>query len=368
MRLLHTSDWHLGRRFFGRSLVSDQEYVLDQMINLVRDLNPEVMVVAGDVFHQRRPSEEALALFHDTLGRLLGLGTTLVFLGGPTDDFGSLHLDARWVREAGVYLVDDATRVLSPFTFRGLRDDFDVKMWCLSYPKPGDATQGEQHPALAGHSLVEKVVQRLDPSQVNIFAGYVWTQDCGKQPELGTLIQPGGRPLEKRVLEFFEVSALGGRHQPLVLSGMNACYSGSLLCYEPDDSANSRSVTLYDIAAKNQVYIDHYPLRPRRNLRVLTGSWEELVEKGRQMRSDDLIVLRSEERNLTPEQRADLRVLSPNIVSVELPSPFEAVEQGESEQDLSPLLRSFQEFFREQAGQELTEEQLEILIDVEKKL
>jgi DNA repair protein SbcD/Mre11 len=346
--------------------VSDQEYVLDQMINLVRDLNPDVMVIAGDVFHQRRPNEETLALFHDTLNRLLNLGTIVVFLSGPTDDFRNLHLDARWVREAGIYLFDDATQVLSPLTFQGARDDFEVSAWCLPYPKGTNPGTEEQHPALLGHALVEKVVQRLNPSEVNIFLGYAWAQDSGRRPELGTLVLPGGQPLEKRLLDFFDVSALGGCHDPLVLSGPAAQYCGSLLCYEPDSASPGRSVTLYDIEAKANIHVDQYPLRPRRTLRVLRGSWEELMAQGRQLRSDDLIVLRSEEADLTPEQRADLRVLGPNIVSLELPSPL-GLETESEEMELPAMVRSFQLFAEQMTGNPLSEESLQILLGLDRE-
>lgn len=337
------------------------------MINLVRDLNPDVMVVAGDVFHQRRPDEDALGLFHDTLNRLLNLGTILIFLGGPSDDFAHLHLNAKWVRDAGVSLFDDATQVLSPLSFRGARDDFDVNAWCLPYPRGSGLGQGQQHPALLGHTLVEKVVQRLNDSEVNLFLGYGWAQDCGRPPELGTLVQPGGQPLEMRLLDFFDASALGGRHEPIVLPGGTACYSGSLLCYEPESENQGRSVTFFDIEGKNKVHMDHFPLRPRRSFRLLEGSWEELMAQGRELRTDDLIVLRSEEKDLTPAQRADLRVLGPNIVSVELPSPFEdAPEPGESE--MSTLLQTFAEFVEESTGTPLSEESLVILRELEGQL
>lgn len=366
MRLLHTSDWHLGRRFFGRSLLSDQEYVLDQMINLVRDLNPDVMAVTGDVFHQRRPTEDALALFHDTLNRLLNLGTIVVFLGGPADDFQHLHMDGRWVRDAGVYLFEDATQVLSPLTLRGARDNFEVNTWCLPFPKSTGLGKTSDHPALFSHGLVEKVVQRLNPAEVNLFLGYAWAQDAGRPEELGTLVQPGGQPLEKRLLEFFDVSALGGRHSPLSLTGVNAHYSGSLLCYEPESEEQGRLVLFYDILGKGEIKVDQYSLRPRRELKVLRGSWEELLDKGRELRSDDLIVLRSDESNLSPEQRADLRILGPNIVSVEVPSPF--AEQVEIEGDDLPfLVRLFSKFAKE-SGEELDEKSLEILMELESRL
>lgn len=336
------------------------------MINLARDLKPDVLVVAGDVFHQRRPDEEALALFHDTLNRFLNLEMAIIFLAGPSDDFKHLHLDGRWVRDAGIYLFDDSTQVLSPVHFRGHRENFDVNVWCMPFPRPADNPGGAKHPALFQHDLVEKVVQRLNPSEVNVLFGYAWAQGGGRRAEFGHLIEPGGRPLESRLLDFFDVSALGASHAPIALSS-SAHYSGSLLCYEPEDEEQHRSVILYDILGKGQANLDTYSLRPRRHLRVIEGSWEELIEKGRQVRNDDLIVLRSEEKDLSAEQRAELRIVGPNVVSVELPSPFHKDER-ESEEEVSELVASFSRFCQRQTGESLSEEELAVLVELERRL
>ena len=91
------------------------------------------------------------------------------------------------------------------------------------------------------------------------------------------------------------------------------------------------------------------------------------MEQGRQMRSDDLLVLRSDEKNLSAEQRADLRILSPNVVSVELPSPFVGAEE-EGEEVTSPLLKDFQDFCREVGEIELDQESLEVLEELERQI
>ena len=70
MRLLHTSDWHLGRLFHGVHLTDDQAHVLDQLVALVRDAKPHVVVVAGDIYDRAVPPPEAVALLDDTLSRI----------------------------------------------------------------------------------------------------------------------------------------------------------------------------------------------------------------------------------------------------------------------------------------------------------
>lgn len=351
VRLLHTSDWHLGRRFYGRSLISDQAYVLDQMINLVRDLNPDVCLIVGDVFEQRRPHEDALELFHDTVGRLIDLGTTVVVLAGPTDDFSKLHLHARWVRQQGLYLLSEASQVLSPVTLRGPRDNFSVSAWCLPYVQPGSTGAASSHPAQAGRGLIETVVQRIDANSVNLFAGYVWAQGVGKRAELGTLVAPGGQPVEKRLFEYFDYCALGGCHQPLSLGPDTVRYSGGLLAteVESEDESLDRSVTFIALEGKQSLFVDEYPLRPRRAFRLLSGSVEELIAQGRAQRGDDLLVLRSNELELTSEQRVKLRTLGQNIVSVEQ-TP---TQTGAESTDLLQLLAKFHE---EMGGEPLDED------------
>ncbi len=368
VRLLHTSDWHLGRRFFGKSLLHDQAYVLDQTINLVRDLHPDVCLVAGDVFEQRRPTEDALSLFYDTISRLIDLGTTVVVLAGPSDDFSKLHLHARWVRQQGLHLYSEPSQVLSPLTLKGARDDFPVSMWCLPYARAGSLTSGSEHPAQFGRALIETTIQRIDPTSVNILAGYLWAQGAGRRAELGALIAPGGQPVEHRLLDFFDYSALGGSHDPLSLGADTIRYCGGLLPLEVEGEADSleRSVTLTVIEAKGKVVVDHFPLRPRRAFRVLSGSVDELLAQGKSQRGDDLLILRSNELELSLEERTRLRSLGTNVVSVETaPSLSEGTEFDPRSTSLVELVR---QFHLEMRGESLSEDSLALLTRVQEQL
>jgi exonuclease SbcD len=340
------------------------------MINLVRDLNPDVLVVAGDVFHQRRPGDDALALFHDTVGRLLDLGTVVVIVSGPTDDLGNLHLNARWVRQQGLYLYSDPSQVLSPLSLRGARDSFAVNAWCLPFAHPGRGLTGEAaHPAQAGRSLVETVVQRIDSGAINVFVGYAWAQGAGKRAELGALVSPGGQPIEKRFLEYFDYSALGGCHEPLSLGPATLRYSGGLLATDLDSESSDRSVTLAVIEDKSKIFIDEYPLRPRRAFRVLSGSMEELMQQGREQRTGDLLVMRSVESDLTVEQKAQLRSIGSNIVSVETESPLlDGVQEEGWKADLSPLLRMMLDFHQEMGGSALDQSAIAMLQEIEARM
>ena len=81
MRILHTADWHLGKSVFGVSMLEDQAYLLDQLLNLVRDLKPQYLVVTGDLFDRPSPSSEAVMLLEQTISRsIIELGCSIIFI------------------------------------------------------------------------------------------------------------------------------------------------------------------------------------------------------------------------------------------------------------------------------------------------
>jgi DNA repair protein SbcD/Mre11 len=65
MRFIHTADWHLGRSFYNVSLIDDQAYVLNQLIDLARETQPEVLIISGDVYDRAIPPTEAVKLLDE---------------------------------------------------------------------------------------------------------------------------------------------------------------------------------------------------------------------------------------------------------------------------------------------------------------
>jgi len=119
MRVLHTSDWHVGRMFHGRDLLTDQESVLGGLADLVVDQRVDVVVVAGDLYDRAVPSGEAVAACTRILSRIRQAGAELVIIPGNHDSAarlgafsefaaaGGLHLRTRIVDVGRPVLLDD---------------------------------------------------------------------------------------------------------------------------------------------------------------------------------------------------------------------------------------------------------------------
>ena len=83
MQLIQTSDWHLGRIFYGIRLTEDQAFVLDQLVRLIKDEKPDLLIVAGDVYDRAVPPPEAVELLDDVLSRIvLGLKVPVLLIAG----------------------------------------------------------------------------------------------------------------------------------------------------------------------------------------------------------------------------------------------------------------------------------------------
>ena len=108
MRMLHTSDWHLGRLFFGTHLTEDQAHVLDQLIALAVDYKAQVVLISGDIFDRAVPPVEAVELLNHVLCRLvLDHGIPVIMIPGNHDSASRLGFAADALARTGLHVVGE---------------------------------------------------------------------------------------------------------------------------------------------------------------------------------------------------------------------------------------------------------------------
>src|SRR6478735_8624256 len=104
MRLLHTSDWHLGRSFHGVGMLDAQRAFIDQLVAFVRDESVDVVLIAGDVYDRALPGVDVVGLLDDALVRLTGAGAQVVLTSGNHDSAIRLGFASRLLERGGVHL------------------------------------------------------------------------------------------------------------------------------------------------------------------------------------------------------------------------------------------------------------------------
>src|SRR5712691_4176547 len=144
MRLIHTSDRHLGRILHGVHLTEDQAHVLDQFVTLVQDSQVDAVLIAGDVYDRAVPPPEAVALLDETLARLVrGLQVPVLMIAGNHDSPPRLAFASRLLEGQGLHVVGAVPSTPRCIVMRDQHGPVYVYMVTLLDPAPILAAMGK---------------------------------------------------------------------------------------------------------------------------------------------------------------------------------------------------------------------------------
>src|SRR5689334_20261324 len=119
MRFIHTADWHLGRLFHGVHLTADQHHALTQFVALVKDLRPDAILVAGDIYDRAVPPPEAVDVLDEILCRLvIDLKIPVILIAGNHDSPQRLNFGARLLANRNLYVTGTLPRSCEFVTLR----------------------------------------------------------------------------------------------------------------------------------------------------------------------------------------------------------------------------------------------------------
>jgi exonuclease SbcD len=282
MRLIHTSDWHLGRRLFDQDLIADQarfcEWLLDQA--LLRQV--DAVLVAGDVYDRAVPPLEAVQLLDRTLVAFAAAGVPLLITSGNHDSAVRLGFGSGLSEAAGIHLrtaVGDLDRPLVLGDEHG-----EVAVYGIPYLLP-DAVMAELGAARSHTSVLTKAVERIradagrrgiDRTVVAAHAFISGATACESERD----IRVGGiGDVSAKVFEGIDYVALGhlhGRQRLRAPSGTTAGYCGSPVAFSFSERHHTKSVTLVQIDA-DRVRTEYLDAPVTRPLRELRGRLEDLL-------------------------------------------------------------------------------------------
>lgn len=280
MRILHTSDWHLGRSFHGAGLVDAQAAWVDHLLEVVEREEVDVVLVAGDVYDRALPGLDAVALAEDAFGRLAASRARVVVTSGNHDSARRLGFASGLIDAAGVHVRTRAERshvpvVIDddhgPVAFYGipyLQPEFLAEPWGLSQ---------RTHQAAMTHAM-ERV--RADLAQrgaarsvvlAHVFAAGATASDSERDISVG-----GIQRVAVPTFDGISYAALGHLHGPQALTE-RIRYSGSPLAYSFSEADHTKVSWLIDLDGAGEVRVEAIPAPVPRGLSRLRGTLEDLL-------------------------------------------------------------------------------------------
>ena len=362
MKILHTSDWHLGRVYHGISLLEDQVYVLDQLIALVHDQKPDVVLIAGDVYDRAVPPADAVRLLDETLTRIvIGEGVPVILIAGNHDSPDRLGFGSRLLAEAGLTVRGMASRNHDPVILTDSHGS--VAFYPLPYAEPAQVRSLEEDDSIADHhagllAQLDRIRGAHDSKNRSVVIAHAFV--------LGGTVSESERPLAvggtgavgAEVFSGFDFVALGHLHRPQAIGEERIHYSGSLLKYSFAEADYAKTVSLINIAADGCIQIERVPLKPRRDLRIVEGQLDEIVAAGLiDPGRDDYVLARLTDTGALLDAMTKLRTAYPNALSIErlqFSGRGQGLESGRDHRKIG-IGELFQGFYKEMTGLDLGE-------------
>ncbi|POX40650.1 exonuclease SbcCD subunit D [Streptomyces sp. Ru73] len=281
MRILHTSDWHLGRSFHRVNMLGHQRAFLDHLVETVRTHRVDAVLVAGDVYDRAVPPLAAVELFDEALHRLADLGVPTVMISGNHDSARRLGVGAGLMEKAGIHLRTDPAGCGTPVL---LADDHgDVAFYGLPYLEPAlvrDTLGAEKarHAQVLGAAMdrVRADLAARPAGTRSVVLAHAFVTGGAPSDSERDITIGGVASVPAEVFDGVDYVALGHLHGCQQITE-RVRYSGSPLAYSFSEARHRKSMWLVDLDADGGLTAERLPCPVPRPLARLRGRLEELL-------------------------------------------------------------------------------------------
>lgn len=375
MKVMHLSDLHLGKCVLEQSMIDDQRYILNQIIEVIKDRNIDVVMIAGDIYDRSIPSVEAVSLFSNFLASLYKLKVKVLVISGNHDSKDRLSFGNELFYDNDVYIEGIFRGKLKKISFR---DEFgNVNFYLLPFIKPADVRRYFPDKEIISYDDAVRCV--IDNTEINtsernvvmvhqfVAAGSIDVERSDSE----TISLGGIDNVDVGIFDEFDYVAMGHIHGAQKLTRDTVRYAGSPLKYSFSEVNQKKSVPIIEFNKKGDVDIELVSLNPIRDMRVIKGPIDKLLNKEVYSLSncDDYVCAVITNDDYIVDAIGKLRCVYKNILKLEydnkrtFDSNKDSVDIDGNFSDMGPL-ELFNSFYYSQNNIELDDERLSILGEI----
>ena len=363
MKLIHLSDLHLGKRVNEFSMLEDQAFILQEILRIIDEEQPQAVLLAGDIYDKSVPSGEAVQLFDGFLWELSSRKLQVFVISGNHDSPERLSFGGRLMEGSGIHLSPVYSGKVEPVV---LEDAYGpVNVYLLPFLKPAHVRRYFPEEEIGSYTeALGKAVEALEihKEQRNVLVTHQFVTGASRS-DSEEISVGGSDNVDASVFDDFDYVALGHIHGPQNIGSPRIRYCGTPLKYSFSEVGQQKSVTVAELKEKGTLEVTARPLTPLRDLREIRGSYLEVTAKsfyeGRN-REDYLHITLTDEEDV-PDGAAKLRVIYPNLMRLDYDNTrtrSRNLPEGAEEPETKSPLELFEEFYERQNNQPMTEEQI----------
>lgn len=378
MKIIHTADWHIGKIVNEFSMIDDQKFILNNLIELIKAEKPDALVIAGDLYDRSIPPVEAVELIDEVFCKiLLELKTPILVIAGNHDGAERLSFASKILINNGLYIAGVFDGEVKKVT---LQDEFGpVDFYLLPYTDPRQVKHIFSEDDITNHDMafkrvIQEIKRTMDSEARNILIAHGYVTKLGGDEavtcESERPISIGGTDIvDYENFKCFNYTALGHLHGPQRVGADNIRYSGSLLKYSFSEANHKKGATIVELNAKGETSILHKEFIPQRDMRTIKGPINSLIDPlvYREGNTDDYIYAILTDEGELADPISKLRAVYPNIMGLERENK-EQREQSRTAASSGYKSKSkvelFEEFFLSINGTPLNEEGRAVINEV----
>lgn len=280
MKILHTSDLHIGKRVKEYSMLDEQRFILKQILSIATDEQPDAIILAGDIYDKSVPSAEAVSLFDDFLVGLAKLGKAIFIISGNHDSPERISFASRIMQTSRIYLSPVYDGTIRPVILPD--GESEVAFYLLPFIKPSvvlhyveEGTEIKTYDDAMRYAISK---MDIDKSRRNILIAHQYVTGA-ERSESEDMVIGGLDNVDASVFDPFDYVALGHLHRPQYCGRETIRYSGSPLKYSISEVYDKKSVSIIEINAGQAPVVTEHALTPLHEWYALRGTYDELTAR-----------------------------------------------------------------------------------------
>lgn len=293
MRFFHLSDLHLGIKLYEHDLLKDQKAILDEIVALTRQYQPDAVVFAGDIYDRSVPPVEAVALFDDFMTQLRAAlpNGEIMLISGNHDSAQRLDVFRSELSDRGIHMIGNPPMQKGETIERvTLTDDFGaVNFYLLPFVRPGmvrnvvDTKENGDNLSYPEAFSRLLALSPLNPDKRNVLVSHqFFLPDGGDAANIeraeNEVKQVGNvDAIPASLIADFDYAALGHIHKPMKVGSETLRYCGTPMPYSLSEENQQKGILMVEMGAKGDVQTTVLPLHPVHQVRKLRATREALL-------------------------------------------------------------------------------------------
>ena len=379
MKFFHLSDLHIGKQLHRYNLKEDQQVILKEVITYAKELRPDAIVIAGDIYDKSVPSAEAVNVFDEFLTDLSEITPEIpiLIISGNHDSPDRLKYASEILKRHHIYLAGNVPeRPEEHIEKVTLNDAYgEGDFYLLPFMKPAyvknifvDGTPETYSDAVKEIIKREKIDYK---DKRNVLVSHqFYVGEKAESPETcdSEVFSVGGIDnVDIGSVKEFDYVALGHLHGAQCIGKPEIRYCGTLLKYSVSESTQNKSLTVVTLKAKGEKpEIENYPLHPLRDVRKKKGTLDEIIKEAQETEKDDYISITLTDEIDPYKPKEQLERIFSHILEIRVDNQRTRTKLKEMDEELvmKDPFTSFAEFYKEMQGREMNGEEETIMKEI----